>query len=227
MLRNADKIIANSINTLQSIPSEYHDKTSVIYNGIEINKIIQKSKSKERSTQLITVGRLIKIKNQVSLIRALYEIVKQKPNTFLNIIGSGLVKENLIALTQSLKLGDNVVFHGSLARREVYQLLSTSDIYLMPSRSEGFCNALVEGMCAGLPSVISDIPIFREISTDECSLYHHPDDPKGIGSHILRLIDDPQLQKTMGQAARNRAIHEFSLKKNALSHNLLYSNILS
>lgn len=101
----------------------------------------------------ITVGELILRKNQEFLIRVFSNA--NLTNTHLLICGSGREKEHLEQQMQELKVADKVHLLGF--RRDVYELLKCSDVFVFPSKQEGLPVALMEAMAAGLPCIASRI----------------------------------------------------------------------
>jgi glycosyltransferase involved in cell wall biosynthesis len=99
-------------------------------------------------------------------------------------------------------------------REELSPYLAAADVYVLPSRHEGFPVALVEGMASGLAVVATDVPGVRDIlggSGQECGLLVPPDDPAALASALGRLIDDGALSRRTGVAARERVVHRYSV----------------
>ena len=97
---------------------------------------------------LITVGGLVEEKGQWHLIRAFSEVVKQEPNTKLLIIGDGVLKKYLTQLAEMYGLEKKIIFTGYSDNPFWYS--KHADIFVLPSLSEGYPNALVEAVCCGL-----------------------------------------------------------------------------
>jgi len=103
------------------------------------------------------------------------------------------------------KLDENIRKHielrGSLSPNEVCTLFQESDIFVMPSYSECFPNALIEAMCCGLACISTRVGAIPEIMGD-----HHQ-----LAEALNRLIRDENLRKELGQAARSRVQAEYSM----------------
>lgn len=95
------------------------------------------------------------------LIRALTLL----PDSGLILIGDGDIRPTLEKLAETIGVSERVLFLGS--RPKGYRYLGIFDVYAIPSRSEGFPLALLEAACAGKASVSSDIPVFKEIFSDD------------------------------------------------------------
>jgi glycosyltransferase involved in cell wall biosynthesis len=94
------------------------------------------------------------------------------------------------------------------------------DIFVLPSRSEGRPNALLEAMASGLPSVATKLPGVEEVLTSESGILVHPEDAKGLASAICTLADNPDLRRAMGEKAKER-IETLSLTWGASAANYL------
>lgn len=131
--------------------------------GVDVKKIssVQVDRATKRAELgipqdalvFITVGELIPRKNQEFLIRAFSNA--NLTNAHLLICGSGREKEHLEQRMQELKVAEKVHLLGF--RRDVYELLKCSDVFVFPSKQEGLPVALMEAMAAGLPCIASRI----------------------------------------------------------------------
>jgi glycosyltransferase involved in cell wall biosynthesis len=98
-------------------------------------------------------------------------------------------------------------------RADVEELLSASDIFVLPSHQEGFSNALLEAMAARLPAVATAIGgNIDAVSDNETGLLVPVRDPRGLAAAILRLAQAPDLRRSFGEAARRRVEQCFSLQ---------------
>src|SRR3989344_4972024 len=104
--------------------------------------------------RIICVARLVKTKRIDQLIRA---VNGGKDN--LIIVGTGPQEKYLKQLA-----GDRVEFFKNLPRKELIRLLKQADIFCLPSVVEGFGIATIEAMACGLPAVLADIPVNREVT---------------------------------------------------------------
>jgi glycosyltransferase involved in cell wall biosynthesis len=97
-------------------------------------------------------------------------------------------------------------------RRDVADLLRGAHIFSLPSTyREGLPKAALEAAASGLPMVLTDIPGCREAVVDGVTgLLVPPRDPPALAAALARLIDDPDLRASMGAAARDLAVTQFS-----------------
>lgn len=127
------------------------DKIKVIYNGVDCSKFTPNIADKNEVIHFIYVGRLIKQKGVDRLLKAV-SLINTNRAFACDIIGDGVEKKNLEALTYELNITDKVKFHG--VRNDIPQLLPNENVFVHPAVwEEGFGIALVEGMAAGLVTV--------------------------------------------------------------------------
>lgn len=104
------------------------------------------------------VGRFAPPKNHKFIIKVFAEVLKEKQNAFLLLVGDGDLRGETEALTVELGIQDNVIFAGM--RSDVNRMLQAMDVFLFPSVYEGLPLAIIEAQAAGVPCLISDkVPI--------------------------------------------------------------------
>ncbi len=124
----------------------------VIYNPIDLpeNTIDPKKYQKHTNTlKVINVGSINTRKNQEMIIKALSSLSSNGFN--LTILGDGPLKENLKELSEKYNIEDKVELKGKV--KNVNEHLVKSDCFVLSSYTEGFPNALLEAIAAGLPSI--------------------------------------------------------------------------
>lgn len=154
------------------------------------------------SCRLVAAGRLSPEKGFDQLLRALPQITARIPNCALTIYGEGGEKTRLEALAQELGVLERVTFAGLVP--DLISALQGGDIFVMPSRSEGFSNVLLEAMAAGVPVVSFDCPVGpREIiSSADHGVLVPPADCAALAEAVCALWEDPQRRVRLAQQAR-------------------------
>ena len=150
--KTAGKFLYRDINDINYINNAI-DTNKFLY-----NEMIRKKYRKELNIDINTfvvghVGRFIYIKNQMFLIDIFNEIIKQKPNSILLLIGKGPDEKKLRNKVNSLGLQDKVMF--LIDRNDVNNLYQVMDIFVMPSLFEGVPVVGIEAQSNGLKCFVS------------------------------------------------------------------------
>ena len=153
----------------------------------------------------IFVGRLCKDKGVDTMLQAWKDVLLKQPDAKLAIIGSGDEATSLEQMADQLGIGNRVAFLGYLNdRARIQELVSSSRLFLFPSKNEGFARAVAEAMAAGLPAVISDIPNLRELYGGAAILVP-VGDHKSFAAEVVKLLSDERRRNELSQSSRNRA----------------------
>lgn len=178
----------------------YRDKADVFYNVIDIEEIKRKSEQDERIPfkdifNIVTVGRLTEQKGYDIAIKAA-NILKQKKIDFAwYAIGSGRDEEKLKKLVEKYHLEGQFVFLGR--KDNPYPYMKHCDLYVQPSRHEGYVITLVEARVLCLPIVSSDIPSSREQIQDGVNGFITKLSEEALADKIEYLYNNPsQREKT-------------------------------
>lgn len=167
---------------------------------------------------VLCVGRLETVKGHDTLLRAITLV----PNVVLALAGDGSLMEHLRGLAHKLGIISRVRFLGR--RTDVPQLLKAADVYVQPSRWEGFGIAALEAMAAGKPVVASDVPGLAQVVGD-AGLLFAPGDTGQLAQRIAMLLDDAALRRKLGVLAHQRAI-AFGLDNTLDCYDKLYRNVV-
>ena len=164
----------------------------------------------------IFVGRLSEEKNLDLLIEAWPEVGRQFPGAELLILGAGgayrNVEDRLRRLVAELGLERSIRLLGHVERAKDYVM--ASDVFVLPSRTEGMSNALVEALACGAAIVATDIPGNAELCTDgENALLVPVGDRAATVNAILQILGSPSLAERLGKAARAKAEEQLSVER--------------
>jgi glycosyltransferase involved in cell wall biosynthesis len=182
--------------------SSIGNKVSVIPNGIDIESATLLTKASSH-WQIALVGSLIARKGFDVALRAMARLARQSSNAHLIVIGDGPQKRSLTLLAQTLGITEQVHFIGLLEPDRVRHQLMQSDVFILPSHSEGRPNVVLEAMAVGVPVIASDIDGVREIIRHEHSGLLFPDgDDEQLGACLKRLRNDPAMGRRMADNAR-------------------------
>jgi glycosyltransferase involved in cell wall biosynthesis len=141
------------------------------------------------------------------------------------VVGDGPERAQLEALAGQLGLADRVHLAGH--QQDVRPWLAALDVLVLSSDWEGMPNALLEAMAAGLPIVATAVGGVPEVVVDGATgLLVPPGDPSALAEAITRLLRDPDLRRTMGQAGRARVERRFSINETVRLTEELYATLL-
>jgi glycosyltransferase involved in cell wall biosynthesis len=128
----------------------------------------------------------------------------------LVIAGDGPLRDELAALTARLDIADRVRMLGD--RADVRDVLAAFDVFVLPSRTEGMSNALLEAMAMARPVVATAVGGTPEVlAGDTTGLLVPADDPSTMAGAIARLLDDPERSARLGAAARRRVEEHYGV----------------
>lgn len=156
------------------------------------------------------VGRLDPAKGADTLVQAFAAVARDVPDAALLLAGEGPERPALEALAARLGLGPRVRFLGR--RDDPFALLRGATVVVVPSRSEGLSNTLLEALAAGCAVVASGIDPNREVTGDDAALLVPPDDPAALAAALTQALRDPDLRARLGAAARARAA-DFAIER--------------
>lgn len=210
-------LLGNSRAVVTQLERENNGEAVVqlIYNGIKIapnDRAPGKTPGDGASLVLIIVANLIAYKGHRDLFRALAMIAPRLPNGWeLLCVGrDDGIRKDLVILADELGLRQHIRLLGQ--RTDIAELLHTADIGILCSHEEGFSNAILEGMAAGLPMIVTDVGGNAEAVVDGVTgLVVPAHDPIALSKALLALVQDPTRREKMGRAARQRAEVQFSL----------------
>ena len=207
----ADGVLANSRAVMDYYREQYDlpDHTGVIPNGIPLpdrnldTDYLYGEVVEEEDVVVTSVARLHPQKCLDTLINASALLTDEISNIQVLLVGEGEQRDELEALVSRLQLEDHVQLLGH--RDDVYQILSVTDVFVLPSEKEGMSNALLEAMASALPCVVSDIPENAELVTDDVhGRTFRLNDADDLARQILDLSARPDLRTEYGTAARDR-----------------------
>jgi glycosyltransferase involved in cell wall biosynthesis len=220
------RVIANSQATLDALCSDYDDglaglRPRVIYNGVDPSGF-EAPGVRHASKRVVAVGRLEWEKGQDLLVRAFQAVQQHVPQARLRLVGDGSERIALEDLADQLGVRAGVEFTGE--SRRVAELLRECDVFVLPSRWEGFGFVMVEAMLMELPVVAFDAMSAQEIVVNGVTgLLTPPEDVQALAAAIAALLESPARARDLGKAGRLRALSLFTMDRatSDLEHVLL------
>jgi glycosyltransferase involved in cell wall biosynthesis len=160
---------------------------------------------------LLSLGRLAPEKQIDIVVEAFAGIAARFSEWDLHVYGDGPERARLAALIAAHGLQDRIVLMGQTGNAA--RVMATADAFVMASRYEGFPNALLEAMSAGLPCAAFDCPSGpREMTRNGRDALLVPlDDRPALTMAFVRLMEDEGLRETLGARARQSVLGRFGL----------------
>lgn len=212
------------------------NKVRVVQNGIETrasaleeapSPAIRSALGISEDTPLITViARLEEQKGHRYLLEAIPEIILKHPDAVFLLAGDGVLATELKARAKTLGLDRNIIFAGF--RSDVHALLRASDIFLLPSLFEGLPLVAIEASSAGLPVIATAVDGTPEAVRDgDTGLLIEPTNPVAITEAVLRLLDEPEAAKKMGQRGRTFVRAHFDVSRQIKETEAVYRDLVT
>ncbi|MEK9845928.1 MULTISPECIES: glycosyltransferase [Thalassospira] len=239
--RRMDLILANSNSVFQELEQNEHvphEKLRLIYNGVSVitgdakkyrDDVRAEFGLPDDAVVLITVANLLPYKGHADLVEACGIVAATHKKQFrwaLMAIGNDNVglKATLEMHAAKLGIADNVHFVGK--RTDIDRCLEAADIGVLVSHEEGFSNAILEGMAAGLPMIVSDVGGNPEaVVHSETGLVVPVKSSTKLAEAIEYLCLNRDLAAKMGEAGRKRAISNFSIERSAKGYAAVYDSL--
>ncbi len=224
--KKSDFTIANSQGlkelALKSAPKK---DIGVIYNGIKIDEFVPAIQKPDDVFNILSVCRLTERKGINYLIDSMPEILKNYPKAKLLLAGEGDQMENLKKQTRQLDLKEKVEFLGRVDHEKIADIFKKAHVFVLPSLNEGMSNTMLEALSSGLPIIATDTGGTKELVVEgENGFIIQMKSAQDIAKKVTKIIENPELQKTLGRQSRQKA-ESMSWKKVAGEYLNLYKKI--
>jgi glycosyltransferase involved in cell wall biosynthesis len=236
------RVIANCVVVQNQLIREGVSPSKIIqhYNGLDLDRLKVRPGLK-RDEALAAFGlphkpsrRYVSIvanlrnpvKDHPMFLRAAARVRAAVPDAGFVIAGEGELMKELRDLTAQLGIQDEVFFIGRCD--SVANLLFASDVGVLSSRAEGFANAILEYMAAGLPVVATDVGGAREAIADgETGYVVASGDDEKMADRIIEVLNEPERARVMGERGRVFVAEKFSFDRHLQNTLELYDELLS
>lgn len=209
IVNNSNAVLAVSSATKRSLLENY--KARLVYhipNGIHIKEVKMQC---NKLYNIAYLGRLAKIKHVDVLLKAVIGLRSRFPEIRVAIAGDGEEKNKLVNLAIDLEINDIVSFLGRISDREKLNVLSCSEIFVMPSEREGFSIATLEAMAYGCVPVVAK-PDYDEVFgtsdfvvENETGLYFKLLDHDDLCMKLIQLMSNHSIYKRIRESAMKKA----------------------
>jgi sugar transferase (PEP-CTERM/EpsH1 system associated) len=212
-------------------------RISQIYNGVDTRRFCPDADSRAAPGRaragawvVGTVGRLVAVKDQAALVRALAAAWRRSSEARrrmrLAIVGDGPLRHTLAELARAEGVDGAVDLLGG--RDDVADVLRAFDAFALPSLAEGISNTLLEAMSSGLPVVATSVGGNVELVDDQVSgSLVPPAEPAALVDALLRYFCEPETAVRHARAARRVVEDRFSLDRMVADYAALYERTAS
>ncbi|MFN4164112.1 MAG: glycosyltransferase [Ferrovibrio sp.] len=233
-----DAVIGNSRSVVEQLRGEgvADHKLHLLYNGVELatfegstpKDVARRALNVESSALVfVVVANLIRYKGHEDLLEALAIARQTLPESWV-LLCAGRddgIGHRLVEQVDRLGLSGHVRFLGPVS--DIPSLLSGADIALLPSHEEGFSNAIIEYMAAGLPVIATDVGGNAEaVDQDRAGLIVPARNPQALAAAISQLASSPEQCIRFGQAGKQRVARYFALEACVRGYREIYSSLI-
>jgi L-malate glycosyltransferase len=203
---------------------------TVVPYGVDIERFTPSARNGARANEVVVgaVARLSQEKGLDDLLRAAATLSSRGVPLRVVLAGDGPARAKLTRLAVALGIEERVDFRGEIPHGAVSAVLRELDVFVMPSRAEGFGVAALEAQAMELPVVATCVHGIPDVVRDgETGLLVPPGDLDALADAIERLAADAALRAEMGRAGRTFVKERYRWQENAAQMERLYRDLLS
>lgn len=226
---HADHIITVSDLTRETVINRYHidpAKVTTVHNAVEpLDESIQALQSRNQTKDKVVtfLGRITMQKGPEYFVEAAYRVLQRTKNVRFVMAGSGDMMNKMIRHVAYRNISDKFHFTGFLKGQEVYEMLKSSDVYIMPSVSEPFGISPLEAMQVGVPTIISKQSGCAEILDNAIKIDYW--DIDAMADAIYSIITYPSMYKFLKEEGK-KEVDEIKWEYAALKVRRVYEKVL-
>jgi glycosyltransferase involved in cell wall biosynthesis len=234
LLRRLHRVVAISAETEAELVAHgfVADRIVRIPNGVDSNRFAPAPDPERARVQagldretVLFLGRLDGQKGLDTALAAWTRVTARRPTARLAIAGDGPLRPALEARAGELGVGETVRFLG--LRPDSERLLQASQVFVLPSRSEGMSNSLLEAMATGVGCVATRVGGNSELLEHGVSgLLIPPGDAVALAEAVLAILEDAALEKRLGMAARATVMERYRMDRVVQQYADLYSAVM-
>lgn len=203
------------------------DQVKTIYYGVDSVVFKPEPKPAGDPPVVVWVGRIDPLKDLVTLLKAAAIIRETRPDIEFRLFGTAppgneSYFEKCLDLRRELGLEQTVIFAGY--RANPAGAFNEGDVAVLSSVSEAFPFVILEAMLCEKPVVATAVGGVPE-QLKGCGIAVEPRNPDAMAEAILSLINNPELSKSLGTAARQKAMVEYSVRQSAQAHEAVYRKL--
>jgi glycosyltransferase involved in cell wall biosynthesis len=207
-------------------------KLQTIANGVDVERFrdaqpsLNNGSGATHESVVGFVGRLVPGKGADVLLRAASRVFSRRPNCRIVLVGDGPCRPELESLAAQLGIADRVLFTG--VRDDMPQVYASIDLLVLPSLCEAMPMCVLEAMAAGKPVIATRVGAVPElIDQGQTGVLIEPGDVAGLSAAVVKLLEDSERARQLGEKGRTRTIEHFSADYMARRYLQLYSEVAS
>jgi teichuronic acid biosynthesis glycosyltransferase TuaC len=205
-------------------------RVEIISNGINLDCVknnISPPKRFKDCQVVLTVTRLIPLKNVEYVLEAMPYVVEKFPDVQYIVVGDGPEREKLERIADKRGLANNVKFVGELKHNELPRYYSMADVFVLPSVHEGFGIVKLEAFAFGVPVIVTDGGGAVEgVSHWENGFIVPLNQPKKLAEAIITILSNLELKESMGRRGKEIVMKEYLWEHNVKKVTEMYKGLL-
>ncbi|MBI3273464.1 MAG: glycosyltransferase family 4 protein [Planctomycetes bacterium] len=158
--------------------------------------------------EILSVSSVYRFKNYLTLCRAIRQLVEAgvrvPPVRIVGRILDREAHEEIARFLREARLEARVTFAGEMRHAELPSAYRRARVFVLPSLLETFCHPVVESLASGTPTLVSDLPVLREICADGAA-YFDPTEAGALASSLRRALEDPDWAAALARRGLARA----------------------
>ena len=223
-----DRVIAVSADVKEALVRDYalqEKHVQVIRNGIVVPETLREFRLKDYFV-IGSAGRFFPVKDYPFMVEVAREVIRKNNRIYFELAGEGPMLEQIQGLIKKYKLEEHFTLRGFLHDMSIFY--QGINVYLTTSLHEGIPMSVLEAMAYQLPIIAPKVGGLREIITDGVDGYLlNTRNPKDFAEKCLSLYENETLRRKMANAARQKVIREFSMKRMVQDYTNTYMQIIS
>jgi colanic acid/amylovoran biosynthesis glycosyltransferase len=218
----------NKVCLLGMAPDVEENKIVTVHCGVETDVFLPRYRTPIGPVTFLSVGSLLARKGHVYLVEACRVLKEHHINFRCSIVGEGPQRAELQRLIEKYKIEEEIALVGSAPHEDVQTYFDNTDVFVLPSLSEGIPVVLMEAMSKALPVVATRITGVPELVTHQKDgILVSPGNDTELAEAMMRLAKDTELRKILGDNARKKIEADFNLEKSVSKIKSLFEEAIA
>lgn len=233
----SDELIFVSKGFLERYKQKFillNTKCNIIYNGIDFSQLdlVNRNSNNKKNSNINVIGMLGHVaprKDQITICKATKYLVENYSSDikvlFVGSIENKTIYQNCVSFIESNRLNENILFLGF--RKDAMNLLRDFDIHIVSSKLDTFGVSAIEGMYLGIPTVLSDIKPFIEISDNgRAALLFRQGDHIDLSKAVIKILNNEDYRLNLIRYAKIWVQNKFSIETHIKELKAVYEHYI-